>query len=158
MFKSIVLFFALASFAQADELVSLLSPPEVSVVAGHTACAGTWFNADSSILGTCRVIRSSACSGRGCQPVTYTVTYIANWDELGVPTSAMLCKTIRHHAPQADVVTYAAGFDATNCFNLNLQATGSTIILDGVPYYYVTAGRAGRILANSNGGGFLDLP
>lgn len=147
-----------ASAQTSDNVVLLQSPPGVAVIPGHTSCEGSAFNADSSVVGACRVISSTACSGRGCQPVTLTTTYVANWDAAGTPLSAVACKVVRHHLPQADAVTYAPGYDATTCPSINTGSTGTVVVVDGFPFYYVTTGPDGAELLDSQAQGYLFTP
>lgn len=160
LFFSLMAFAGIASAQTAGDphINRLLAPPGVAVLPGHTACVGSAFNADGSIVGACRVIHASACSGRGCQPVTLTTTYVANWDVTGAGTSAVACKVVRHHLPQIDVITYADGYDASTCPNLNLNPTGTVVIIDGVPLAYVSTGPSGQELVNDSVGGFLWTP
>src|SRR6267142_4212588 len=118
----------------AQSVIQLKQPFEISQ---RPACSGSSFNADSSILGACRTLAFTACSGRGCQPVTYTTTYVVHWDSGGNPGGVEACSLLRHHLPQADVLSYLGGHSAADCPNL-LTQTGTVVVLDGVPYYYIT--------------------
>lgn len=148
----------LASAAQAQSLVPLTEPALDGIgLSGRTACVGDSFNADSSIVGACHTVTSSACSGRGCQPVTYTTNYIATWDATGSATSVQACSVIRHHSPQADQVTYLDGHSAVDCPSVVFNR-GSTVEINGTPYYYVSTSVNGDELVNSNAAGYLVLP
>ncbi len=146
------------SAAQASDLVQLTQPTLSGVgIAGRTACVGSAFNSDNSVVGACRTVTASACSGRGCQPVTYTTTYVANWDALGEPTGTAACSLTRHHLPQADQVTFLNGY--TSCPSVVFDPTQTVVVIGGFPMYYVTTDAAtGAELVNNNVAGYLYLP
>ena len=145
--------------AMADSLIQLPIPAGVVGQEGRTSCVGNGFNADHSVFGACNSVTSSACSGRGCNPVTYTTTYVAAWDADGVPLSAIACSVTRHHSPQPNVTTYENGYDETSCPGVNLFGTHTVVVVDGTPFYYVaTDPVTGAELVNSNAAGFLVLP
>lgn len=164
--KFLALGLMLVGAVQAGTLVQLAQPPSLNGVGGaQHSCVGVGFNADHSIYGACRTVTSSACSGRGCQPVTVTTDYATVWDAAGDPIVAVLCSITRHHIPQTNTTQYAPGYDATNCPSVVL-GTGTTV---GIPYgpyawqeayyYYVTTDPVtGAELVNSNSWGFLFTP
>jgi hypothetical protein len=81
------------------------------------------------------------------------------WDAQGNPLIATLCSTLRHHLPQADQVSYEPGFDATSCLHPNFNPTGTTVVINGSPYYYVSTDPVtGNELVNNNYAGFLVSP
>lgn len=148
----------LAGAAPADSLVHLTQPALTGIgIAGRTACVGTGFNADGSIVGACHTVTSPPCSGRGCQPVTTTTNYFASWNAAGEATGVSACNTVRHHLPQADVVTPLNGYAI--CPSVSFTATGSTVVLNGTPFYYVaTDPVSGAELLNNSTAGYLSLP
>jgi len=137
-----------AAQAQTYPTVTLLQVP-AAIKTTRTYCEGQSFNADDSVHGTCEVIVSSACSGRGCQPVTYTTFYIADWDLAGNPTLEDRCAQVRHHLPQANQWTFFNGHTAADCPAPSF-GTSTTV---GIPYgayswdvayyYYVTTSADG---------------
>lgn len=153
--------------AHAADLVQLTQPALVGIgQAPRTACVGGSFNADGSIVGSCRTVIAGACSGRGCQPVMMTTNYVASWDANGNATGVSACSTVRHHLPQVDMVTYLNGHSAADCHGVTFNPTGTTV---GIPYgpyaweveyfYYVsTDTTTGAELVNSNTAGYLYLP
>jgi hypothetical protein len=144
--------------ATANSLIQLPIPGAVVGQPGRTLCAGGGFNADHSISGACTSATSTACSGRGCNPVTTTITYVAAWDAEGNAISATACSSTRHHVPQADVTTYENGYDATTCLGLSFFGTHTVVVIDGIPFYYVaTDSVTGAESVNSNVAGFLVL-
>lgn len=151
---------AFTGLASSAELVQLPIPAPADI-AGQDAqrhCAAIGFNADSTIAGACRTATSTACSGRGCQPVTTITGYVAAWDAAGNPVSATACSVTRHHLPQADMTTYAPGYGPLNCPPVKYQ-TPTVVSIDGVPYWYVSTDPAsGAELVNSNSAGFVYLP
>jgi hypothetical protein len=151
----------LAATAHAGTLLRLPLPPTLLTVgqSGTKSCAGVGFNADGSVHGSCHTKVASACSGRGCQPLTMITTYAVLWDAEANVVSEVTCSVTRHHLPQTDTTTYAPGFDATRCPAVNLFGTGTSVVINGTPYYYVTTDAAsGAELVNSNSWGFLYLP
>jgi hypothetical protein len=158
--KGLILALTMITPAYADTLIQLPIPPALIGVgyAPRTACAGAAFNDDNSVRGACHTVTSAPCSGRGCQPVTYTTDYIAVWDALGNPLVATACAVIRHHLPQADQITYLNGFTAGDCFGVRFNPTGTVVMVDGAPYYYVATSVTGAELVNSNVAGYLYLP
>jgi hypothetical protein len=144
-----------AAAVQASTLVPLSQPALEGIgLVGRTACVGSSFNADSSITGACHTITSSPCSGRGCQPVTYTTNYVAKWDDVGNSLSVTACAVVRHHLPQVDQTTYLNGYTACPAVVFNPQ-TG-VIVVNGIPLYYVTTDVVtGNELANANAAGYL---
>lgn len=160
--KSILcaLAFLVAGAVHAGDLIQLPIPAEVPRVTypSAPACAASAFNDDKSIRGACRSVRATACSGRGCQPVKYTTTYVAVWSAQGEPLVATACSLLRHHLPQADELSYYPGFDASTCPPLNFNPTGTTVTLNGKAFYYVTTNSVGSELVNSDYAGFLYLP
>lgn len=158
MVKTLIgLMFLFSGAVQAQQLIALTQPALVGVgQPARTACVGTAFNADSSIVGACRTATSSACSGRGCQPVTFTTTYVASWDVFGDPTGVTACSVTRHHLPQADTVVYGSGFGPSNCPVVVFNPTGNTVNVNGTPFYYVTTdAQTSNELVNSNSAGYL---
>lgn len=139
-----------------------LPPPPALVgigIAGRLACVGAGFNTDHTIYGACHTATSAPCSGKSCQPVTYTTNYIVTWDAAGNPTGSTGCSIVRHHLPQADQTTYLDGHSATDCPGVIFNPTGSVVVINGVPYYYVTTDAVtGAELVNSNASGLLYLP
>lgn len=149
-----------SGIALADATVPLTQPALAGIgIAGRTACVGSAFNSDNSVTGACHTVRSSACSGRGCQPVTYTTNYIAVWDANGTALSVTACSVTRHHLPQANQTTALNGIDPSDCTGLIFNPTGTVVVIDAVPYYYVsTDAVTGAQLVNSNSAGYLILP
>lgn len=159
--KVVILFLSLiAGSAYAGTLVQLPLPPSLATVgqSGTKSCAGVSFNADGSVNGSCHTKVASACSGRGCQPVTMITNYAVIWDAEGNPVSVVTCSVTRHHLPQTDSAVYAPGFDATTCPVINLFGTGTAVVINGTPFYYVTTDATGAELVNSNSWGFLYSP
>lgn len=159
--KTLLLSLLLIGSAHAGTLLQLPLPPSLATVgqSGTKSCAGNRFNVDGSVVGACRTVMASACSGRGCQPVSYVTAYVVTWDTQGTSTGVIACSVTRHHLPQANIVTYAPGYDASTCPPVNLSATGTAFVINGTPYYYVTTDAAsGAVLVNSNSWGFLYLP
>lgn len=146
----------LAGSAQADTFTRLVQP---SIASPYTHCVGNAFNADSSIVGVCTKTLSYPCSGRGCQPVRYVYDYIASWDAFGTPLAVEECSVTRRHIPQAPVTTYLNGHSAADCFDLVYNPTGTVVVIDGVPLWYVaTDPVTGNALVNDNVGGYLYQP
>ncbi len=154
-----------AGLANAGTLVQLAQPASLNGIGNQHACVGVGFAADNSVYGACKTVTSSACSGRGCQPVSYVTTYATTWDAEGNPIAATPCRIARHHLPQADQITYLNGYDATSCPPVKLSEP--TVV--GIPYgtypwevmyfYYVTTDAVtGAELVNNNTWGFLYLP
>lgn len=146
-----------AGVVSAGELIPLHEPALDGIgLAARTACVGSAFTASGTIVGACHTVTSSPCSGRGCQPVTLTTNYIATWDASGYATGAQACDVVRHHAPQADTVTYLNGHSAGDCPSVIFNPTGSVVMIDGVPYFYVSTDAAtGNELVDSNSAGYL---
>lgn len=160
--RGLILFLSFfSSVVSAETFLRLPLPPPLANVgqSGTKSCIGTSFNADSSISGFCRTKNSSPCSGRGCQPVTFTTTYVTIWDAEGNFVSEVTCGIGRHHLPQADTVTYAAGYDATSCPLVN-RPQNISFTINGTPYYYWTTDAAsGAVLVSDNyPWGFLYSP
>lgn len=124
-------------------------------IEGRTACVGDTFNANDSITGACHTIVSSPCSGRGCQPVTFTTNYIAAWDAQGNATGVEACSVLRHHLPQPNTTTYLNGHNALDCPGVVFNQGAGIVEVDGIPYYYVTTSVDGNELINSNVAGYL---
>lgn len=156
--KGLVVLLFLAVSAHAQSVISLTQPALAGIgIAARTACVGTAFSADHSVVGACHTVTSAPCSGRGCQPVTYTTNYTATWDSSGNATGVRACSVTRHHLPQPDVVTLLNG--ATSCPGVVFNQTGSTVVITGYPYYYVTTDPVtGAELVNSATAGYLVLP
>jgi hypothetical protein len=77
----------------------------------------------------------------------------------GNPMTADACSQLRHHLPQADSITYLNGHSAADCMSVNFNPTGIVVVIDSVPYYYVTTDAVSDAeLVNSNAAGFLYLP
>jgi hypothetical protein len=148
-----------AAPVMADSLIGLPTPSEVvGATISQTYCVGGNFGANNSISGACQTRISQACSGRGCNPVQTVTVYVATWDAAGNAISAVACESVRHHTPQADVVTYLNGY--TSCPSIALEPPGGTVVvLDGIPFYYVSTDPVtGAELVNSNAHGYLYLP
>ncbi len=145
--------------ASASELLRLPVPVQVTEgTSPYRECATTGFNADGSVAGTCRVALAYPCSGRGCQPVRYTYTYVASWGLDGYSIGATECSIIRRHFPQPATVTYLNGYTADTCPLINFNPTGTVVVIDGVPYAYVSTDALGDEVVNSNYAGYLYLP
>lgn len=142
-------------------MAQLSLPPSLANV-GQPAvksCAGNAFAGDGSVIGACRTVTVSACSGRGCAPVSYTTTYVATWDDAGLSTSVTACSVARRHRPQPTTFTYAPGYDAVSCPEVDLAATGTVYTIDGTPFYYVTTDpTTGAVLVNLNTWGYVYTP
>ena len=160
--KGLILALTMMSGTAFASTLFQLPPPPALVgvgIAGRLACVGVGFNADDSIYGACHTATSAPCSGKGCQPVTYTTNYIVTWDTAGNPTGSTGCSIVRHHLPQADQTTYLDGHSAADCPGVLFNPTGAVVVVNGVPYYYVTTDAVtGAELVNSNAAGFLYLP
>jgi hypothetical protein len=146
------------SAAMADSLRELPIPSEVTPLGqpGQIYCVGNSFGAGGAVNGACQTRVSQACSGRGCNPAQTITVFVATWDAEGNALSAVACESVRHHLPQKDVVTYLNGY--TSCPSTGI-GTGTTVVIDGVPLYYVaTDPTTGAELVNENYGGFLYLP
>ena len=140
--------------AASAETLSALPPPPSLVGPGHqVVCAASSFNADDSVKGTCKSASSTACSGRGCQPVTTTVFYIVAWSDLA-PALGDACYSVRHHLPQPDQLTLLNGHTQADCpFALN---TGTVVMINGTPYWYVATSADGAFeLVNWQAGSLL---
>lgn len=114
------------------------------------SCAGNSFDANDSIIGACRVTRSQACSGRGCQPVQYTTYFNVTWTTPDLtPSVPDACVTVRHHLPQTNTYTYLNGHVAADCRGL-AQSSASVTSVNGVPYYLIAVSNSGlyEIVAN----------
>lgn len=154
---ALLLVMSIAVPALADSLTGLPVPPGVEGMAGRKSCVVVSFNAGHSIDGVCTGVTSPACSGRGCNPATFTAVYIATWDAEGNVVSAVECSYTRHHTPQVDTVTYFNGY--TSCPAKAYNPTGTVVVLDGIPFWYVATDPAtGDELVNSNVGGYLYSP
>ena len=142
----------MASAAHADSFVPLIIP-------NGPGCTGSKFNADGTVTAACQLIKSAPCSGRGCQPVRYITRYVATFDQNGASLGSVMCSYTRHHFPQPDAVIYYNGYDATTCLGTNYDPTYTTVVLDSVPFYYVTTNSVtGQMLVNSNVTGYLYTP
>lgn len=129
--------------------LSQLAPPALP----RAACVGSGFDG-GQVTGVCVSVTSSPCSGRGCQPVTFTTTYLARWELDGATVSLEACNLTRHHLPQANQVTYYG--DHTSCPALVYNPTGTTVVVDGTPFYYVSTDPVtGDELVNSNSAGYV---
>lgn len=150
----IAILFAGAASAQA--LAPLTQPTLAGIgIAGRTACVGAGFNADNSIFGACHTVTSPPCSGRGCQPVTTTTNYIATWNIAGTATGVLACNTVRHHLPQADIVTPLNGIDPASCRGVVFNPLNAIVVIDGTPMYWVATSGVGAELVNSATAGYL---
>lgn len=158
--KTLIAGFLLMMAGAAVAQTPLVEPSLTGIgIAGRTACVGAGFNADNSIYGACHTVTSPPCSGRGCQPVTTTTNYIATWDAVGNPLGTLACNTVRHHLPQADIVTPLNGIDPASCHGVVFNTTTGTVEIGGTPYYWVTTDTAtGAELVNSSTAGFLYQP
>lgn len=138
-----ILFSLAALPAHATTLATLIPPP------GVTACSGNSFDAADNVLGACRTVKSLPCSGRACQPVTYTYFYNVTWTD-GVPGAVDLCFSVRRHSPQAPEVTYYGGHSAADCRTVT-WLTYTVVSVNGVAYYYVATSVDGLLeLVNTN--------
>lgn len=149
--KSLLLLLVLASGAAEASTLAQIPVPS-NVTGSQKNCYAVGFSASGEVIASCRGVVSQACSGRGCQPLQYITTY----NVLGGVATA--CKTVQHHLPQADVTTYVSGYNAASCPDSNANPTGSVVTINGVPYYYVSAGPAGEMLVNSNTAGHVVYP
>lgn len=105
-------------------------------------CGGETFNPTDTAHGYCYRSKSTACSGRGCQPTVYTDYFDVNWNVDGSVLSSALCGTRKHHNPQADVFAYSFGYDATNCRGPALSSD-TTVFIDPYNYYYFATSDSG---------------
>lgn len=127
--------------------------------AGGRTCVGVAFNADGSIRAACRTKQSAPCSGRGCQPVTITTTYVVTYNLASSDETVAACSATRHHPPQQDATTYVQGYDASTCPLVEFNPTGTTVMMNGSPWFYVTTNATtGAILINSNTAGYVYTP
>jgi len=152
--KSLAFALCLLASAASAETLTGLSPPASLLQPGYrVSCAASSFNADDSVNGTCKAAISSACSGRGCQPVTVTTFYIVRWTDAAA-TLGDACMTVRHHLPQADQVTPLNGHTQADCpFVLS---TGTVVTINGTPYWYVATSADGAFeLVNWQAGSLL---
>lgn len=127
---------ALAGAQSLPTVTALGIPPALLHVGqpGRLACAPVGFRDDDSVYGACHTATASPCSGRGCQPVTVTTNYVVDWDIDGNPTLGDACSVVRHHLPQADQITYTAGYSAADCFPVRLNPLGTTYAIPYGPY------------------------
>lgn len=156
--KGLALFLVMFAGLAAAQGMTQLDPPVQIVVTSRLACAALGF-VGGVVGGECRTVTSAPCSGRGCQPVTYTTNYLATWDMDGNPLNAQACSLVRHHLPGADQVTYLNGHTAADCHDIVFNPTGTSVVLDDIPFHYVaTDATTGNELVNSNYAGFLYRP
>lgn len=135
--------------AQATGLSALEVPTQIPATA-RPVTIGQAFSLDGSVLGTAQSTTFGPTCGRGCIPVQYNQVYNVAWDLEGNVMTAVLCGTRRYHLPQATTWVYEPGFDASSCHYTATLATGTTVQVDGVNYYYVTADSAAEILRDQN--------
>ena len=139
-----------ANLSTAQQTLTSLGLP-----AAKQACAPSAFSHDGSfILGACREVSQSACSGRGCQPVRTTTIYNVSWNLSGQVLTSAACEVIRHHAPQPDVITYVNGY--TSCLS-PVWDTGVSIVINQVPYYYVTSNGIEELVTDQTTGYIVKL-
>lgn len=144
-----------SGLASAGALVPLNEPALSGIgIAGRTACVGSAFT-PFGIVGACHTVTSSPCSGRGCQPVTLTVNYIATWDAAGYGTGVIACNTVRHHLPQPDVVSPLNNIPPATCKPVVFNPTTGTVMIDDLPFYWVATDAAGNELVNESTAGYL---
>jgi len=148
----------LSSAAYADTLQMLEMPQPVQAhrPGTPTLCAAINFTADGRIFGTCSFWGYSTC-GRYCQsPKTF---YAAYWDRDGLsPTWGPVCGHLSAGLIGRQVMTYEPGFDRTNCV-MNFRPTGTTVVVDGFTFQYVSARNDGsELLDLNNGASYLWTP
>jgi len=143
--------------ASADTLLQLPVPTNAKTIAGpaYAHCATAGFNADGTVRGNCQATHSAACSGRGCQPVRMVYNFVASWGSDGYSLTSIQCSVTRRHVPQLPVTTYTPGYDAATCPEPNYNPTGTVVVINGVPYFYVSTDTNGNEVVNSNYAGFL---
>ena len=128
------------SLAATQTIVQLPAPPAPAGLTSvrSVSCAPSGFNADGSIAGVCQFIYgSTGGSGRGGgYRHPKTADYAMTWDQYGqVQALGAVCSCTPPY-----------------------QGTGSVVMVNGVPYYYVaTDATTGNELVNSNVAGFLVL-
>jgi len=122
-------------YAQAGQLITLASPTHPNLWNYHYgSCAADGFSADGSqITGVCKYSYGSG-SRYHASP---TISYLATWN--------------------LDGSANALGSQCTSC-NLNYQGTGTVVMINGAPYYYVATDIGGQELVNSNVQSYLYLP
>ena len=155
MFKKFVLGLFLGvvgiSAAYADTTMEGFPVPTDGLITSQVGCAGNSFSEDgSTIIGACSSTKTSACSGRGCQPVRYKTFYNVTWSVPDlVPSVADACMMVRTHAPQAPQYTFYNGHVAADCHGLSISSPSVTMV-NGAPYYLIAVSPTGlyEIVAN----------
>lgn len=144
-----------SGIAAAGTLVPLREPTLDGIgLVARTACVGSAFTS-TGIVGVCHTVTSPPCSGRGCQPGTTTTNYIATWDAAGYGTGAVACNTVRHHLPQADVVSPLNNIPPEACKSVVFNPTTGTVMIGDLPFYWVATDAAGNELVNESTAGYL---
>lgn len=149
-----------AGTVSAGTLSSLQTPDNALAYPGFPSlhgCGADTFNANDTAHGFCYRSKSSACSGRGCQPVVNSEYYDVNWNTDGSVVSSTLCGALRHHNPQPNQWTYAfdingALYTEANCHGFPFTSP-DVVNVDGVNYYYFATSPSGlfELLRNSAG-------
>lgn len=146
------------ALACAGTFIPLLTPDNAVAFPGfpssHGCNAGT-FAVNDTAHGYCYRTRSTACSGRGCQPVQNSEYFKVSWDIEGNPFASVFCATRRHHNPQPDVWVYEPGFDATNCHAPALTSATTVLIGDQYYFYYDTSTSGQYELLRGTAGPFI---
>lgn len=129
----LALFYASVALAATVEPLPFVSPPPLSQYhQPQSHCAATGFNPDGSISGTCQYFYGQSAKYFALPSVLYTVS----WDASLNPTLGSQCGATDIHRV------------ATGC-RLIFNPTGSTVVINGVPYYYVSAGSAGELVSSN---------
>ena len=142
LFAAVAVLIAAPAFAA--DITALAVPAGIARPPSHDYCAARAFDGADKIIGVCKDVHESACSGRGCQPVTITTFYNVVWSAGGVAPAASVCYTLWHHA-QSNVYTDANGqllLAAPRSCPFVL-ATGTVVYVDGVPYWYAATSADG---------------
>ena len=145
MMKLIVsLFLLLPSLALADTFIGLNNP---GVYPQRWTCAGETFSADgSTVTGICQLSVPSAV--RYAQPAQYQ--YATTWDANtgAVTLGALVCYNPQHMASRPSVCPSMVTYLDTNV----------VVVLDGVPFWYVTSNSLGDMLLHTQTGSLVFLP
>jgi len=75
----------------------------------------------------------------------YHTFYNTGWNKVGSLKTAVRCATTRDHWPQADQWSYALGYSAAYCANLNLATPAADATIYGI-FYYATVRKKAPVL------------
>lgn len=144
MKKFLILALLLASPAFADTFIGLNNP---GIYPQRWTCAGQQFSTDGlTVAGTCvRVIPSTA---KYAQPAAYE--YAATWD---ATTGAVTLGALTCYSPQH------MGVDHSGCPTIvSLLDTNEVVVIEGVPFWYVTSNAQGAELLHRQTGSLVFWP